>query len=467
MKRKSLWILTAALWLVTGIAAYFLGSFQGRKSAEDAAGFHAAGKGKVPSLIAENGGPGPLSGDPAASAAGPGSAAAGEVSVGQATYSSLNAWFTEVSSLLGSGMMNQRNMVRAFQLTQALRQEDVSQALAMAEELPEDQRKFFMLSGVLSRMAEFDGPGAVAYLQDSEGGGGPMRGAMGGAVHGIMSAWVENDPEAAWKWFEEESKKETSGTARGPFGAWSDPASAAAMPLFQQLANKDLGAAISKLESLSSQQAKSMALQGIISTTMFGGNREEMLAQVENIEDNSLRQTAYQQVLQFWAGSNPEEAAAWYEANGPDDPDGNVRRQLASSWLMREPAKAADWWFEETPEAQRAEVLPQIVSSWGFQDLEGAQQWLSSFDPGPELDPAVGALVNAAARTNPQQALELAATMSEDNNRYNAVEQAVRTWSETDPSAALDYLRSTEALPADRVANLQQQLQPQPVQETP
>ncbi|HUF62677.1 MAG TPA: hypothetical protein VMN36_11430 [Verrucomicrobiales bacterium] len=466
MMRKSLWILAAAFWLVTGTAAYYLGTLQGRRSAENAGSAGAAGQRHAPSLLGENGGARLQSGDAAAGAPSAGSAAAGEVSVGQATYSNLNAWFTEVSSLLGGGMMNQRNMVRAFQLTQALRQEDVPKALAMAEELPDDQRKMFMLSGVLSRMAEFDGPGAVAYLQTSQEGG-SMRAFLGGAIHGVMGAWVENDPDAAWKWFEEESKKEPISSARSPLGAWSDPASVAAMPLFQQLANKDLGAAIAKLDSLSSQQAKSMALQGIISTTMFGGNREEMLAQVENIEDNSLRQTAYQQVLQFWAGSDPEEAAAWYESNGPEDPDGNVRRQLASSWLMRDPNKAADWWFEETPEEKRADILPQIVSSWGYQDPEGAQKWLNTFDPGPELDPAVSALVHATARTNPQQALELAATMSEDSNRHNAVEQAIRVWSETDRSAALDYLRSTQALPADRVENLQQQLQPQPVEETP
>jgi hypothetical protein len=99
--------------------------------------------------------------------------------------------------------------------------------------------------------------------------------------------------------------------------------------------------------------------------------------------------------------------------------------------------------------ASAAYVLETALRSWAGTDLTAASAWLAAQPPGKERDGAIWGFNEVARVAEPDSALQWAMTISEPQQREQAVLRTLQSWRTLDPSAAAVALEGL-ALPEEK-----------------
>jgi hypothetical protein len=152
------------------------------------------------------------------------------------------------------------------------------------------------------------------------------------------------------------------------------------------------------------------------------------LAKAALIEDASVRSGVLATLLGFQARTEPEAAI----------------RAMSSHSLEG---------------ASAAYVLETALRSWAGTDLTAASAWLAAQPPGKERDGAIWGFNEVARVAEPDSALQWAMSISEPQQREQAVLRTLHSWRTLDPSAAAVALDGL-ALPEEKKTALAKQLFP-------
>jgi hypothetical protein len=187
---------------------------------------------------------------------------------------------------------------------------------------------------LLSRWAEKDGPAALKYAEENSGEAGPM---MQMAKMGVLSAWAQSDPDAAWTHLQK-SDDEGSGGVFGGRGMMM-------MGLFSALAAKDTDKAFARLGELDDPQERQMALNGIAQTAYDDASRTRLMDEISKLPDAGERKEARAAILGQLAMMEPDQAIKM-TADLPAEERKEVSQRVGTMLMMSDPARGASYMLE-------------------------------------------------------------------------------------------------------------------------
>ncbi len=411
-------LLFVVVGIVCAAGGYLAGRYQGTQARVEAPGRTVRLIGDAPGTRA--GVPG--AGGPAGAGAGGRSASRGE------------SVLREVIALTGGGMNNQGAMMKAFGLMGQLEEASILQGLRKVEELTNPQQQMMLRMGLLMRMAEFDGRGAIDYVEESVAG--QMRDQ---ALMTVATTWAGNEPDAALEWFQ--ARKE-AGKLDGPMGE-----NIMMTGIFGGFASKDLAGAFAKLASVTDQDAREQALQGMASSAFYDpGKREQFLGLIAGLDDPQEGENAIKRAVGQWAQFDAKSASAWLEEQDFLNPGAvdESRKDIASRLAWSLPQEAAKLVGTIESDNLRGDATRDVVRSWAQRDTNAAAAWLGEQGDGPELDGARGALADAALEKDPESAFVWASTITAENQRERTIQRVFNHWHEKEPGRAAEFLVASD-----------------------
>lgn len=275
------------------------------------------------------------------------------------------------------------------------------------------------------------------------------------ALHDVMKTWAGVDLKAAT--LRARSLKDSGWALAG---------------VVRALAPKDPKEARLLAETIEDDNARYSAFVDV-AREMARARPEEGAALAEGLEDEWGRHRAQEEVAKIWAGKDPDKAIAW--ARGLAEPGESAAALCSAALAMiaTTPRKAAEVIDSIEPRWMlRRSALRTLVCDWSEADPPAAAAWLETRPPGKERsrdvntaahywaasDPKkaaawIGSLEDATPRTydvvarvwgkaDPKAAAEWTKTIENAENRQFAASTVGWLWVETDPVAAVDFVRS-------------------------
>ena len=326
----------------------------------------------------------------------------------------------EMGSGMG-GMMNMRGMLRAIAPIIELDDSQIQEALAEVEKsIKEPQQRMMFYSILLGQWAEKDGKAALDYADKSIKDN-PMFGM--GIKASIIGSWARTNPDAAWRWYESEGKN--SGDGRNGMMAISS--------LFAGLAAKDLDAAIAKLDTIEESQ-RSVAISGLAMSGMSGDARQRLLDRSASLPATT-RDAIRQSTLGQWAMMEPE-AAMKYLQTLPAEEQKPLRANIAQNMMMMNPKQGAELLLKDATDEEKPRIYDQAIGQWAYQDPKAAGQWLTQQPQGPELDNARMTFATIVAQKEPATAMDWAKSVTKPELREQSIGHVYTAWKGRDPNAA-------------------------------
>ncbi len=375
-----------------------------------------------------------------------GTGAGGGAGVNAATAGkSVKEIMAKVKGMLrNGGMMNMSGAMKAMTLLGEIRDEDLQEAIKMAEETTEPQQKMMLFMSLLSRWAESDAPAAMKYAEEKLANQGPM---MQMGKMGIVSTWAEKDPDAVWAWYKKQ-EAEGAGGGGGMFGGGK----MALMGIFGSMAGRDLDSAFKKYGELETAEERNMALMGITQSAYDDASRKRVMEEIDKIKDGDERKQARQSLVGQWAMMEPEKAASYVEGLPVAD-RADIAQSVGSMMMMNDPKKGAEFILKNSDSSQPGQKYSTVIASWAHQDANAAGEWLGKQPQGPELDGARSIFATTVAGKDPESAMEWAKTITEENQRQAAVTGVYGTWKKKDAAAA-DAALARSGMPAQKVEEI-------------
>jgi hypothetical protein len=437
-------LLIAVLWMASLTAAYFIGSSG-----------TAADRPTAPANAITGSGPGAAGAASAEEAAKAEAARKVARQFGGADETTPDGKPT-VASIIGrarlqiaggmNGFMNIRGMMRAFAPIADLDDAQIPEALAEVERsVKEPQAQMMFYSMLLSQWAEKDGLSALKYAKEKVGTNKMFAMGVEGAV---LGAWAHSNPEAAWKWYQEDQAVNPSGG--------DDRMRMGASALFAGMASANLDTALARVETLD-EGSKSMAMMGIASSATTDSSRRRLLDRAATLPD-ATRHQVYQGVVGQWAMSDPEAAVKWVRSL-PADQAAGARESAGQMLLMSRPELAADLMLEGAKPEDKSRIYDQVAGRWAYSDAKAAGEWLTKQPQGPELDGARRSYAATVAQKDPAGAMAWSTSVQDADQRAQSVTQTYFTWRQRDAAAADAGLKNS-GLPADKIQEILRMPQP-------
>ena len=262
--------------------------------------------------------------------------------------------------------------------------DDPHRALALADRFDGAARRR-TLEATFQAWAAVDAPAAMAALAGLEGPSAPP-----GAQYDIIHNWAEADPMAAFEWARAQK---------------------------QTLENMNL--AIIPLQVL----ARSAP--------------EQALALAEELGEPRLAQ-ALDAITGAWATTDPEAAAAWVAAAGPEVQQAAVT--VAYAYAQASPSQAIKW-AERLPAETRRLALPSVVQAIALESPDEASDFVATIRDQTMRTAASSALVTAWAQTEPEDANRWIARNATAEERPRLLAQVFGMWGHVDRDGAASALR--------------------------
>lgn len=314
------------------------------------------------------------------------------------------------------------------------------------------------------RRAEEDPEAAMQWLQSQSTSSERLRGMLE-----VVALWAADDSESALLWLESNAQ----GLARletlnSGVELWAERDPVAAAGWIDGMASDG-----SKLAA-----AKSLAAKWVES------DPEAAAKWVSGLPNDPVRQEATRALAEAWVRKDPEAASVWAfqeaEFNGnyellnttirefskqsPEEAEAFVRDMadadysniaLASYVVGRaeqDPVATAEWLAGLSPDdpIYSTEYANGLMQVWAESDSIAASEWLSQQPQGPQRDAAVYGFSESIQRFEPEAAAAWANTIDDPERRVERLEASVRSWAETRPVEALEWLKSAELEPSLR-----------------
>jgi len=344
---------------------------------------------------------------------------------------------------------------------------------AKLEDLPMSERIMasFLLFG---KWAETDPTAAMAYTQ--------KMGMTGNFVRPtVLQAWASKNPEDAAAYYSTNSRQfAMMGMmgGRGPGGGGGGGASTIAT----EWARQDPSAAFAWAGTLTGSE-KGSAMSSVIGEIASSDPRKAagMVASMDAASQGS----ANDDIARKWGSQSFTDAEAWVRSLPADQqasamasaiaglskdnpqlasekiaalPVGDDRNSavstLALNWSRQDPAAAAAWLLQQNDPAAASGAMREVMPNWVNQDPAAALAYVNTQQPGEVRDSAASAYIMSNSKTAPADLVALATTITDDNSRSRSLSVATMRWIQEDPTAAKDYVQSSDAFTADQKARV-------------
>jgi hypothetical protein len=348
-------------------------------------------------------------------------------------------------------------------------QTDPKAGIHAAEDLKDEHLRQAYLTALFRAWGKWDGRGAAEFIAEGQDAdfGGLKRGPV---MVEAASGWAEADPAAAADWVAEhfgtnDSKALALNEALdGVIGAWG---------------GSDAKTALSWLGERTGLEKR----QELYSALAYGWAQKhpkDAAAQGLQLSANSdAREGFLNGALVAWSQQSPSEAVAWFQASIDPKEIPLLQETVKSMGLALEhtdPQGALTWantmpgnalraemmssitfpWMNEAPDAAllavqnqipagdpvRAEVIANAVKHWSQTDPTAASDWLAAQPAGPERDQSVAVYSDAVSVEQPQRAATWAASIQDPAARQAALTQVMREWIQGAPDQALQWCQA-------------------------
>ena len=348
--------------------------------------------------------------------------------------------------------------------------EDPEGAYKLVRELPDGEQKINFMSRILSQWSWNDPDAGLDWLKT-------FSPAMQGRLLGESNLWglAEANPEGL--------REVLAGVTL------TDNNKRAFHTLGNQYVDRDPAKALEWVKTIESPSAQADVLAEIYRSWAY---REPDVAADEalSLTDPDQRRRAVESIASSWANSDPEKAMEWAEglsgkardqalasviqATASEDPikasqqvdrllsEGTDTLQLASaaasvasSWTESNPQAAANWASELSSDKARKDAVGRVAGQWAQFDPLGASEWIGNLANGPERDAAASQLAQNIRATDPEAAFAWAATIQDERDRFQALEQTVSAWKNSNESAARNAILAADMSQPDQAKLLE------------
>lgn len=269
-----------------------------------------------------------------------------------------------------------------------------------------------------------------------------------------LQYWLSNDPDQALQWL-----RDATGALSGDRQASMASAVVSEHPEIVE----------SWMNRATDPNVQAILARALVKSK-FAGSPGDAEAFISRLPVGDAQAAARKQLGYLLVNADREKAAAYFAAH----PEALTRTAAASLYEQQATKNPEDALtaIGKMPAAWQPELIGRAVQSWASSDPTAALRWVDAQTSGPGHDVALTAVANQISLTNPQQAMELVAKISNPQAQLDAVKQPFTTWSQSDPAAAADWLRGQgnaylkihleleEILAQARVSKVQQSLEP-------
>lgn len=305
---------------------------------------------------------------------------------------------------------------------------------------------FFVKPTILQAWAGSNPELAAKYLQDNPREfammnmmGGRGRGSGNGAASTIAKEWARSDPDAAMAW------------AKGLEG----PDSAESIAnIIQEISSKDPIAGIAMANKLQGEE-KSVALQKV--AIEWGQQDWTAMKAWASTLPAEQRESALREALPGYALQDPQGAAREVLAMTEGATRDSGIQVVAENMARTDPTAAMSFLLTNGTERAQEAGMRDVMSSLARTDPKAGLAQISALNDGAVRDRAVSTYVFSAQEGNPEEIVNLAATIGGDRSRERSVSMATTQWLREDPEAANQFLNSTDLMTPETIQEIREQ----------
>ena len=172
----------------------------------------------------------------------------------------------------------------------------------------------------------------------------------------------------------------------------------------------------------------------------------------------------FKTVFSRWARTNPQEAIKSLDTIDDSQFHSAALRAAADGWNAQDPAGLAAYAFALPSNDDRDYALHEAMNNWSMQDPVALANWLNSLPRGTEFDSGVALMLARTDSANrpTDVALQWLESISDLSLRQLSFQQIVAEWTQTDPAAAQDYVKTVAWLDDNQRAQILASLTPSP-----
>lgn len=142
---------------------------------------------------------------------------------------------------------------------------------------------------------------------------------------------------------------------------------------------------------------------------------------IEELPEGNLRELLIRQTVHAWAQQAPADAANWLASIANDATFRAGMGTLMHTLAEEDPRFAAGFTQRFAEPEIREGQLADVIYLWAKRDLGGAATWLADQPASPQLDAAIGRLVQALAPNDPGEARAWANKISDPKKKEEAL----------------------------------------------
>lgn len=345
--------------------------------------------------------------------------------------------------------------------------EQLAEEATKLEQLPMSERMVasFLLFG---RWAELDPTAAMAFS-------GTMGMAGGFVRPTILQSWASVDPANAAKYYAENPREfammDMMGGGRGPMGGQGASSIIAA-----EWARQDPGAALEWANSLTNGKGDAMnAVVGEVAKTdprkaaeMIGkmdpadrAGAYRSVAEQYGALDFAEAQTwirslpadaqadAMESAIEGLSNKNPDEASKQVALMKEGDSKDDLVEVVVGDLARTDTQAAVDFLKAQTSENAQRESMRPLMPALVAKNPIAALALVNSYQPGPVRDSAATAYVWSNSKGEPEEVIQVAASITNEEERSRTMGVAAMRWMREDSAAAKAYVESSPAFSDD------------------
>jgi hypothetical protein len=316
-----------------------------------------------------------------------------------------------VEALLSDALRQENPLARAEAIESALAHADASSMARLAALYVDDEE---VLGYILSRWSELQPATAAEWAHQQI-----LHGSLDMAtLEPVLVTWAASDPSALEAWLKDPAhlNYQWQGLEALTAAVFArDPEAAFALAKTFPYAWRFPASANQWLEQHPEKAAR-----------MLG-----------DLHWNYTSNQALTKALDSWVKQDPLSAAAWAvaEETKHKGTTGPLTESLLKAWAEHDPAAAAKFYLTLGKHISG----DNLISTWAKKDGASALDWVLANARADNRNALITAVLEGAAKENPQRAIGLLNKLPDGAARDHAAESFTRMWAQKDAAAALDW----------------------------
>lgn len=332
-----------------------------------------------------------------------------------------------------------------------LSESQILAALGRLKDIPDTQQRTDQFGMLLRSLLEKDGRSAFTYISHLDEGEMKMQGvtlmveilarsdpqflaqetlsmpcsrSTGELIRGLARIWSQTDVQSALAWAGQLSEGVDKNDAL--------------LNIRSQWASQDPEAASSQI----SQLPENSSTAGLISTVAerWGSSNPTKALEWAKTLPESEKTLAMSSLAGVWAQRDPMAAGTFVAQLPPGETQNEAVKSVISSWAGQNPSQTAAWVLQFPAGPLQDQGIRQVVSAWNNVDPEGVQNWAMNLPTGATRDAALKNFAQTIAYWTPEKAAGIVVLIHDPTEREQSVETILRSWSQTDPASARNWL---------------------------